>query len=275
MSEFNPPEGHVLGSEVSYPEEYSPDVLYPIPRALSRQNLEGVLDFYGEDIWTAYEISWLTEKGKPCVAVADIALPATSDNIIESKSLKLYLNSLNQRAFKSVDEVQLTISEDLSRAAGGSVEVTLFESGKGYLNRISEPEGVLLDELDIAVTHYSPAPELLRLQGADGVVEEVLYSHLLKSNCPVTGQPDWASVEVRYRGQPIDREGLLRYIISFRGHQDFHEHCVERMFQDIKSQCKPERLSVYARYTRRGGLDINPFRSTESDAAPRVRWIRQ
>lgn len=266
-----------LGQQTDYVSVYSPQLLFPIPRAESRRSLSigEALPFYGIDIWTGYELSWLDIKGKPVVAVAEFFIPCTSEFIVESKSFKLYLNSLNQTRFESFAEVEALIAKDLSRVTNAEVRVLLGQlSSASHLTEITDVQAELLDELDVEIDTYHPSPELLVTE--DVIVEEGLVSHLLKTNCPVTGQPDWASLIVRYKGSKIQRESLLRYIISFREHQDFHEHCVERIFSDIARVCKPEMLTVYARYTRRGGLDINPFRSSTPDMHPEVlRLIRQ
>ena len=224
-------------------------------------------------------MSWLNAKGKPVVAVAEFFIPCSSEFIVESKSFKLYLNSLNQTQFETVAEVERLIAQDLSRTTHADVHVAISllsapAEAAQHLAHIAEVQGVLLHELDVVVDTYHPAPELLITDA--GIADECLVSHLLKTNCPVTGQPDWASLVIRYKGNKIQRENLLRYIISFREHQDFHEHCVERIFSDIARMCKPEELMVYARYTRRGGLDINPFRSSNPNTAPELlRMIRQ
>lgn len=270
-----------LGQQTDYVSVYSPQLLFPIPRAESRRalGLDAALPFYGVDIWTGYELSWLNPKGKPVVAVAEFFIPCTSEFIVESKSFKLYLNSLNQTQLGSLAEVESLIARDLSDITKSDVRVVirpLISSADAlpHLADISEVDGELLDELDVVVDAYHPAPELLATEA--GLIEECLVSHLLKTNCPVTGQPDWASVVIRYKGNKIQRDKLLRYIISFREHQDFHEHCVERIFSDISRVCKPEALTVYARYTRRGGLDINPFRSSDLSMKPELlRLIRQ
>ncbi|MDR1993983.1 NADPH-dependent 7-cyano-7-deazaguanine reductase QueF [Azonexus sp.] len=267
-----------LGKPTEYRATYAPDLLYPIPRQLKRNELGlagTALPFVGEDLWNAYELSWLNPKGKPVVAVGTLRMPADSPNLIESKSLKLYFNSLNQTVFANTDAVAAVLGTDLSAAAGAPVAVELQPLGSRPAAQIGCPEGVLLDDLDIACDAYQPAPQLLA--ALDGpVIEETLYSHLLKSNCLVTGQPDWAMVVIRYRGRPLDHAGLLRYIVSFREHNEFHEQCVERIFCDISRHCRPEALAVHARYTRRGGLDINPFRSSSGFAAPdNTREIRQ
>lgn len=269
-----------LGQQTEYISEYAPHLLFPIARAESRKQL-GIstdLPFFGVDIWTGYELSWLDKSGKPVVAVAEFSIPCDSEYIIESKSFKLYLNSFNQTRFNNLDDVRTTMIADLSRAAKAAVGVQISPLGNpvaiNYLSEISQPKTVVLDDLDVVIDTYHPAPELLAV-GLDAV-EETLVSHLLKTNCPVTGQPDWASVFIRYTGNKILHENLLRYLISFREHQDFHEHCVERIFCDLLRVCKPDTLSVYARYTRRGGLDINPFRSSDAKAGPdSIRLIRQ
>lgn len=251
-----------LGRDSAYPEQYDAGLLYPIPRAANRAPLgidEGALPFVGEDEWHAFEVSWLNSRGKPIVAVARFRLPAHSPNLIESKSWKLYLNSFNQSRFYSRQEVMETMANDLAVAAGAEVSVELFDVDASELSPQQLP-GECLDDLDIAINDYTPSSAHLSV--GDEIVEETLYSHLLKSNCPVTGQPDWGSVLIRYKGPKIDREGLLRYLIGFRQHQDFHEHCVEHIFTDIMTQAKPVQLLVLARYVRRGGLDISPWRAT-------------
>lgn len=266
-----------LGQKTAYVSSYDPSLLFPIARHESRNVLgvENDLPFYGVDIWTAYELSWLNSMGKPQVAVAEFSIPCDSPFIIESKSFKLYLNSLNQTQFNSFADVSHYLVKDLSAAAGAAVGVNLQSLQESLLLISKADENICLDELNIAVTAYHPEPSLLSTSGGEQVNEK-LCSHLLKTNCPVTGQPDWASVFIEYKGQQINHENLLRYIISFREHQDFHEHCVERIFMDILQRCKPTELSVYARYTRRGGLDINPFRSTSSAYEPDVgRLLRQ
>jgi 7-cyano-7-deazaguanine reductase len=270
-----------LGRQTDYVSVYAPQLLFPIPRAESR-SLLGIgdsLPFYGVDVWTGYELSWLDALGKPVVAIAEFLIPCTSEFIVESKSFKLYLNSLNQTRFENVAEVEVLITRDLARITNADVRATIIPlissaHSARYLAEIVEVDGELLDGLEVEVDTYHPAPELLTTEAE--IVNECLVSHLLKTNCPVTGQPDWASVVIRYKGNKIQHENLLRYIISFREHQDFHEHCVERIFSDIARACKPEELAVYARYTRRGGLDINPFRSSNPDATPELlRLIRQ
>ena len=265
------PEASPLGKAVAYAEHYDPALLFPIPRQGKRAEIgiaEGALPFVGEDIWNAYELSWLDPRGKPVVALAHFIVPATSPNLIESKSLKLYLNSFNQTRLAGVDELVATLTRDLSAAAGAPVLVHVAPLSTRPQRPMGYPKGILLDGLEIDVDLYTPEPALLSADTSRAPVTETLYSHLLKSNCLVTGQPDWAMLVVRYTGAPIYREGLLRYIISFRQHNEFHEQCVERVFVDILRQCQPSALSVFARYTRRGGLDINPYRRTPGMPVP-------
>ncbi|MES2265023.1 MAG: NADPH-dependent 7-cyano-7-deazaguanine reductase QueF [Pseudomonadota bacterium] len=257
-----------LGKNSAYRTDYAPELLFPIPRQGKRDELglHGTLPFFGVDIWNAYELSWLNLRGKPQVAVARITVPADSTNIVESKSFKLYLNSFNQTRLADADALKTLLVQDLSKAFDASVQVTLtLQEGFESL-AMGELDGLLLDRLDIEVLSYSPAPELLKANFDDLPVTETLVSHLLKSNCLVTGQPDWGSVQIQYSGPQIDQESLLKYLIGFREHNEFHEQCVERIFTDILRQCQPQHLSVYARYTRRGGLDINPWRTNHSSA---------
>jgi 7-cyano-7-deazaguanine reductase len=223
------------------------------------------LPFYGADIWNAFELSWLAPSGKPCVALARFTVPAASPNIIESKSLKLYLNSYNQTAFSSADEVRDCLTCDLSVVAGAAVGVELVLPPQFSEQRIASLEGFCLDALPVSIDTYTPRPEFLFARTDAPMVTETLTSHLLKSNCPVTGQPDWGSLQIAYTGHPVDHEGLLKYIVSLRRHDAFHELCVERIFMELMRRCSPLRLSVYARYTRRGGIDINPFRASHAD----------
>ncbi len=269
-----------LGQTVDYPEFYAPELLFAIPRLAGRIELglseNEVLPFLGEDLWTAYEISWCNDKGKPLVAVGEFIFPANSSCIVESKSLKLYLNSLNQHRFASVEAARFTIAGDLSRVAGAPVTVQLFNIDEYARKGLTVFNGQCLDELDVDCSVYQPDAKVLGFLGAvDDRVDETLYSHLMKSNCPVTGQPDWATIYVRYSGRPICHHGFLRYLISFRQHQDFHEHCVERVFSDIVTHCNPQKLMVSARYTRRGGLDINPMRTLGSGHFDWARTGRQ
>lgn len=264
-----------LGKTVTYSTMYDAGLLCPVEREPARKEigLRGELPFYGEDRWTAYELSWLNKKGKPVVAVGEIIFPCTSPNIIESKSLKLYCNSFNQTQFESAEIVQETMTKDLSQVAGEQVKVHLISPENFEQLQVSKPEGECIDSLDIDVVQYQVQPALL----ATGVetVEQSLHSHLIRTNCPVTGQPDWATVVINYYGQQIVTESLLAYFISYRQHTGFHENCVERIFTDIMCRCKPHRLAVYARFTRRGGIDINPYRSTERGVVNMDRFARQ
>ncbi|MGQ5523953.1 NADPH-dependent 7-cyano-7-deazaguanine reductase QueF [Chitinimonas sp. PSY-7] len=272
------PELSPLGKTSAYVEQYDPSLLFPIPRQGKRDEIgvPAVLPFFGSDIWNAYELSWLNPKGKPQVALASFNVPADSPNIIESKSFKLYLNSFNQTRLESVEELKARLSHDLSAAAGSTVSVRIVLPDAFGCEQMAELEGYCIDNLDVEIEHYQPTPSLLRTVADEGVVEETLCSNLLKSNCLVTGQPDWGSVQIRYRGEAIDRAGLLQYLVSFRQHNEFHEQCVERIFMDVMRQCRPQALAVYARYTRRGGLDINPFRTSFTQATPaNLRAARQ
>ncbi len=253
-----------LGKPVLYSGSYDPALLFPISRALQRESL-GIgdpLPFIGVDIWNAFELSWLDARGKPRVALAEFRVPATSPNIIESKSFKLYLNSYMQTRVPDTDTLRQRLVGDLSAAAGAPVSVVLGMPTSKQSAVIENLEGEVIDDLPIEISHYGPPQPGFLHSNPDAVVEESLVSHLFKSNCPVTGQPDWASVQLHYQGPRLGRDGLLRYLVSYREHDDFHEHCVERIFVDVLAKCAPSRLSVYARYTRRGGLDINPFRAT-------------
>ena len=274
----HPAEHSPLGKSSEYISTYSPQLLFPISRVAKWNELgltAETLPYKGVDFWNCYELSWLTPSGKPVVAIGEFAIPADSPNIIESKSFKLYLNSLNQTAFASWDEVQATLARDLSAVAGKPVAVRLRSLGEVSAEGVATLPGQCIDELDIRVSQYEqPQPELLRCD-ASRVVEERLHSHLLKSNCPVTGQPDWGSLVVQYRGAALDHASLLAYLVSFRQHADFHEQCVERIFLDLQRLLQPQSLSVYARYVRRGGLDINPYRSSEAITPDNARLARQ
>ncbi|WP_308367907.1 MULTISPECIES: NADPH-dependent 7-cyano-7-deazaguanine reductase QueF [unclassified Microbulbifer] len=266
-----------LGRETRYESTYNPQLLFPINRSISRAHLglgDSELPFCGVDEWWGFELSWLDPKGKPQVAVGRFTFPAQSPAMVESKSFKLYLNSFNQTPFDSWNVVQEILAKDLSAVSGAEVSVALYQVEETAL-AVEKPQGFCLDQLDIAIHHYQPDAALLNLEESRGQVSETLYSHLLRSNCPVTGQPDWATVCVEYKGTALDREALLAYIISFREHQDFHEHCVERIFCDLQRLTSFKELTVCARYTRRGGLDINPLRSTLPDKKLPPRFSRQ
>ncbi len=266
MTSPNTPSHSPLGKSTPYQASYDPTLLFPMPRADKRAELgiAGTLPFFGMDVWNAYEVSWLNMRGKPQVGIVTLQVPADTPNIVESKSMKLYFNSLNQSKIAGPDALLDLLRADLSNAFGATVQVKLTLAEDFGKLRMGELDGLLLDRLDIEVDRYEPAPSLLKANAAEAPVEETLVSHLLKSNCLVTNQPDWASVQVRYVGHPIDQEGLLRYLIGFRTHQEFHEQCVERIFMDILRECQPAKLLVTARYTRRGGIDINPWRSNFS-----------
>ncbi len=279
------PDQSQLGKPTAYIDQYDPTLLFPLPRAPKRAEvgITGTLPFLGADLWMAFEVSWLNRKGKPQVALAHITVPAETPHIIESKSFKLYLNSLNNTPFDDADAVRATLRADLTEAAwrgapavGASVGVKLLAPELFDREPIHELDGLNLDRLDIECTRYTPAPELLTAAFDEQPVTETFTSHLLKSNCLVTGQPDWGSVQISYNGPQIDQAGLLQYIVSFRNHNEFHEQCVERMFMDIWTRCKPTKLTVYARYTRRGGLDISPWRTSHPQALPpHIRTARQ
>ncbi|WP_093556841.1 NADPH-dependent 7-cyano-7-deazaguanine reductase QueF [Pseudoduganella namucuonensis] len=255
-----------LGKNSAYRTDYAPELLFPIPRQGKRDELglTGTLPFFGVDIWNAYELSWLNMRGKPQIAVARVTVPADSPNIVESKSFKLYLNSFNQTRLANADALKSLLIQDLSAAVGANVHVAITPQEEFGTLAMGELDGLLLDRLDIEVDSYAPQPHILKANLDDLPVQETFVSHLLKSNCLVTGQPDWGSVQIHYAGPQIDQESLLKYLIGFREHNEFHEQCVERIFVDILRQCQPQQLSVYARYTRRGGLDINPWRSNYS-----------
>ena len=278
------PDQSQLGKPVQYADRYDPSLLFPISRVPKREEIgiAGAPPFFGADLWTAFELSWLNPRGKPQLAIAHFTVPCETPNIVESKSLKLYLGSFNNSVFASADEVRERLRADLSEAvwrgapAPSSIGVRLLLPELFDQEPVQELDGLSLDRLDIACTDYTPAPHLLTAAFDEQPVEEVLTSNLLKSNCLVTGQPDWGSVQIRYTGPQIEQGGLLRYLVSFRNHNEFHEQCVERVFMDIRRRCRPAKLAVYARYTRRGGLDINPFRTSHPLALPpNVRTARQ
>lgn len=267
-----------LGQKTEYASQYDRTLLQPVPRALNRDGL-GITQnqpfTIGADIWTAYEISWLNEKGLPQVAIADIYLDYQSQNLIESKSFKLYLNSFNQSKFTDFNAVQQTMQCDLSECAQGDVKVRLNPVAVYDAQKIEHLQGDCIDEQDIEITSYEFNANWLKDCVSDEIVEEKLVSHLLKSNCLITNQPDWGTLHIHYVGKKIDHEKLLRYVVSFRQHNEFHEQCVERIFCDLMLYAKPEKLTVYARYTRRGGLDINPFRSNFENLPENLRLARQ
>jgi 7-cyano-7-deazaguanine reductase len=260
-----------LGKLSAYPSRYDPSLLFPIARHEGRARI-GIgpdLPFIGSDLWRCYEVSWLNNSGLPHTAILKIKVPCTSASIVESKSLKLYLNSLNDERFDSAQTLCAQIQDDLSRTIDAAVHCDLVLSRSFLSESIDETNcGICIDEQDIEIRQYEPNPHLLRCLDSRNTVSEYLYSRLLKSNCPVTNQPDWGCVHIEYRGTPIDHAALLRYVVSYRHHQGFHEQCVEQIFCDIMQQCQPLQLSVYARYTRRGGIDINPWRATAGMSEP-------
>ena len=288
MSNSNTPEQSQLGKSSAYIDQYDASLLFPIPRARKRAEI-GITTaqpFFGADMWTAFELSWLNLRGKPQVALVHFTVPCESLNIVESKSFKLYLNSFNNTRFADADAVKARLRADITEAvwrtegeavkAPTSIGVTVVAPDQFDREAVHQLDGLNLDRLDIECTQYTPAPELLTVTPNEQPVSEVFVSNLLKSNCLVTGQPDWGSVQISYSGDQIEQGGLLQYIVSYRNHNEFHEQCVERMFMDIWTHCKPTKLTVYARYTRRGGLDINPFRTSYPQALPRnIRTARQ
>ncbi|UAA39694.1 NADPH-dependent 7-cyano-7-deazaguanine reductase QueF [Paraneptunicella aestuarii] len=265
-----------LGKEVTYEENYNPKLLQAVSRELGRNaiGLQKLLPFSGDDLWNGYEFSWLNEKGKPNVAILECRVPVTSPNLIESKSFKMYLNSFNQTRFATLEEVVEKLKQDLSGCAGETVNVQIAPvASLSSQQQIAQLPGECIDDQDVTISSYQPDSQLLQTDSE--IVTETLHSHLLKSNCLITGQPDWASVLIKYKGPKIQREGLLKYLVGFRQHNEFHEQCVERIFNDILNTCEPESLTVLARYTRRGGLDINPFRSNFEAPYENLRLIRQ
>lgn len=266
-----------LGRKSEYKDTYTPSLLCPIPRWDAREHLDWdgeEMPFRGVDYWNCWELSWLDPKGKPLVATLEVHVPATSKNIVESKSLKLYLASFAQSSFRNRQEVQRALENDIGNCVGGPAFVVLHDGVRSGGREWGELPGELLDTLDIETDVYQPDPGLLQVeQGAP--VRETLHSHLLRSNCPVTGQPDWASVLIRYQGAPIAHRSLLRYLVSYRQHKGFHEQVVEQIFCDILRSCRPQGLTVLARFTRRGGIDINPVRSNFEEPMPNTRLWRQ
>ncbi|MEO1575162.1 MAG: NADPH-dependent 7-cyano-7-deazaguanine reductase QueF [Pseudomonadota bacterium] len=271
------PDTSPLGEIRAYPQEYDPGLLYPIARTVARNQLGlgATLPFHGEDIWNAYEVSWLLPTGVPCVRVATLRFNANSPNIVESKSLKLYLNSLNNSVFQSDAHAADTMATDLAKASGAEVSVDLVPPSLSTGPDTPAWDAWCIDDQTVSVDTYEVDPTLLIPDEEGETVGATVYSNLLRSLCPVTGQPDWASVLIRYNGPWIKHGSLLRYLVSFRNHADYHENCVERIFCDIRERCHTVRLSVYARFTRRGGLDINPFRSDFEATPPNIRLERQ
>jgi len=267
-----------LGQNTEYKSQYDASLLQPVPRRLNREGL-GIVEQQpfnqGADVWTCYELSWLNSNGLPQVAIADVEIDFKSENLIESKSFKLYLNSFNQTKFASIEEVEQTLTRDLSQYASGQVSVKIHKLADYTNQPIMNFAGDCIDEQEIQIDSYAFSNQYLENVAEDEIVEETLVSHLLKSNCLITSQPDWGSVQIHYVGKRLNREKLLRYLVSFREHNEFHEQCVERIFTDLIQFAKPEKLTVYARYTRRGGLDINPFRSNFESIPVNLRMARQ
>jgi 7-cyano-7-deazaguanine reductase len=275
---MNTPDQSQLGKTSAYVDQYDASLLFAMPRAPKRAELgiDGTPPFFGADLWTAFELSWLNLRGKPQLALAHITVPCESPNIVESKSFKLYLNSFNNTRFLDAREVRERIRGDIGAAVGVGIGIKTLGPELFDQEPVHEMDGLNLDRLDVECIHFTPAPELLFAEFDEPPVTETLTSNLLKSNCLVTGQPDWGSVQISYSGPQINQEGLLQYLVSFRNHHEFHEQCVERIFMDVRARCKPIKLSVYARYTRRGGLDINPFRTSYPQGLPpNVRTARQ
>lgn len=267
-----------LGKTTHYCDQYNPDLLQSIPRRLARDrlNLNSPLPFHGADIWTLYELSWLNDRGMPQVAIGSVDIDASSQQLVESKSFKLYLNSFTQTQFPAWQTVQQTIQRDLSACLNSQAHVTLSHLHQYEGQPISPFAGECIDDQPITITDYQLNPRHLENATGQCKISETLVSHLLKSNCLITHQPDWSSLQIHYQGRQINRKQLLRYLVSFRHHNEFHEHCVERIWCDLMHYCQPQTLSVYARYTRRGGLDINPWRSNDPGFTPsRHRLVRQ
>ncbi len=268
----------ILGQVTEYPSEYDSALLFPIARKSARDALgiNDPLPFIGQDIWNAFELSWLDRAGRPRAGLAEFVIPATSPHIIESKSFKLYLNSFNQTRIGDSERLRQMLMRDLSQACGATVNVTILPAATSHAFPIDIFSGEVIDDLEVDINYYGPPEPLYLSTRDDNQIAETLVCHVFRSNCPITNQPDWASLQIRYLGRRIEREGLLRYLVSYRTHNDFHENCVEHIYIDIMRECKPLQLSVYARFTRRGGLDINPYRCTEGMGMPgNIRLIRQ
>jgi 7-cyano-7-deazaguanine reductase len=272
----------LLGKDVKYKDFYDNSLLFPIKRSLNRNKIitQPELPFNGYDLWNCYELSWLNLKGKPEVRILHFVISANSEYLIESKSIKLYLNSFNNTKFTNEIEVLGLITKDLSSVSGSSVEVSMHTLDYYQKQPLSLFEGTLLDEIDVEIFDYEVNSDLLKIDfnSTDNVIEETLYSNLLKSNCLVTNQPDWASVQIKYKGRKINHASLLKYLISYRNHNGFHEDCIDHIFIDILENCNPQELTIYAKYTRRGGVDINPFRTNlnlQNTEIIKIRDIRQ
>ncbi len=265
-----------LGRASHNPVTYTPSLLRSIARAESRQQagIGASLPFRGEDAWNCYEFSWLNARGRPEVAVIKIQVPCSSSHIVESKSLKLYLNSYAQTTFGNRSELVSTLDSDLALAFRSPVIVALLDVDRN-VDRIGDLPGHCLDDLDVAIDAYHRDPDLIDCVADEVTVRETHYTHLFRSVCPVTGQPDWASIMVQYVGRRIEAESLLRYLVSYRNHAAFHESTIELIFMDLMRCASPDHLTIYGRFQRRGGIDINPFRSTDESIAPSIRMVRQ
>lgn len=267
----------ILGKNTRYVDEYAPSILCPIPRSQGRDTLS-LPSFEGYDLWRLYEITYLNRQGIPQVVMGTLKVPATSGYIVESKSLKLYLGSFCQTMFDNKEQVATTIEHDLNKILKCNVQVELFEINQKAMPQQDFSSIRLEAEPDMAnlqIKHYTVAPELLQYDESAPVVSEKVYTNLFRSLCPVTGQPDMASVEISYKGHKINHQNLLAYLISYRRHQGFHENCVERIFADIKNQLHVSLLTVSACFTRRGGIDISPVRSDTPDFFMPIRTPRQ
>lgn len=253
----------VLGKDTVYSNEYNPGVLQPIERKLGRAAVK-VQAPNGFDLWRLYELTYLNKAGIPCAAIGCISVPADSPCIVESKSLKLYIGSFTQTKFADLNEVAAVITHDLNAILGTEVTVQLWDLEKAQEAApfaVREFPGELIDITGgVVLSDFTYNPELLqRHEGSR--VEETVRTNLLRTLCPVTGQPDHASVMIRYQGEQINHQELFAYLMSLRMHRGFHEQCVEMIYSDIKTRLKPDRLEVAAAFTRRGGIDINPVRS--------------
>ena len=258
----------LLGHKTDYVDTYSPSLLCSLPRR------DGHFGVFGEDRWMGYEFSWLNAKGRPEIAGIRLSVSADSACIVESKSMKLYLGSFAQTRFNTRAEVHQTLMQDLGAAFRAPVVLEILTLEQ-LPQTIAKMPGICLDALDVSMTSYEPIPDVLQILPSEMSVDETLYTHLFRSLCPVTGQPDWASIVIEYTGRQIERQGLLKYLVSYRCHAGFHEAVVEEIFHDLQRLCAPQSLSVYGRFLRRGGLEINPYRSTEAGVAPDYRIHRQ
>lgn len=271
----------LLGQSTDYPTSYCPDILYPISRQLGRESLALPAEqlSLGVDFWHCFEVSWLDNNHISQVAMLRLSIAANSPLIIESKSLKLYLNSLNFTIFDCQDSVLATIRRDLSACLQTQVEISLFELNQPDSLPIDKPDGVCIDKAcqnkKIALSTQVDSG-LLGMPSDGQMVKQSYYSHLLRSNCPVTNQPDWGTVQIDIESPLIDCANLLAYLLSYRQHNGFHEQCVEQIFCDLTCAFRPKTLMVRAWYTRRGGIDINPVRVSDLSLLPKPsRLIRQ